>query len=203
MHVLTQREIRLPAPPGYAAALEVATRWDRDDSGGWHLAVVDTGGDAYGSCFTSARLEKGAPRGGTVSAGALLGDMGICCHKTSNLPEAKVADEDFGLWWIRVPTELDSSIVLEMLEGEGDVLVAKEPVYWVNRRSGERRVIYGRGQSRYDALGQVAFGEREGYLLIVSEFSGAFPAVANLRTGEELLRVERESARAVWVPAPR
>jgi hypothetical protein len=204
LHVLTQREIPQPAPPGYASSINVATRWDMTERGQWHVAIVDTGGDSYGGCFSSERLESGAPRVGVVSNADLLEQMGIGSHRWVNSPKTQTeGEDDQGDWWIRVQSDYDSSIVLELLASEGDFVHAHEPVYWLRPEGDARKELYGRGESHNDALGQLAFGEREGYVLVVSEFSGAFPAVADLRSGDVVFRENRLSARGVWVSAPR
>ena len=77
-----------------------------------------------------------------------------------------------------------------------------EPITWIDRARGRRKVIYATGQSRDETMGQVAFGENRGYMLIAAEYSGAYPTVVDMRSGKVVKKVDRLSARAVWVPAP-
>lgn len=200
VHVLTQQESEESSPEGYQYTIGIATRWDRGNGGKWSAAVVDTGGDQYGSCFTSPRLESGASRPLTVSVTALLDSMRIGNYRDSTL-QAEGGDRDWSLVWIG--STVDPSIGLEMKAGFGDSYHAKEPIVWVNRAQNRRETVYPEGQSQNETSGQLAFGERDGFLLVVAEFSGGYPAVVDMRTGEVLFKSDRQSAQAVWVPAPR
>lgn len=189
LHVLTQVEIREPAPPGYG--INVASRWDRDRRGVWSVAVVDTGGDSYGGCFSSARLEDGAPSSSSVRLSAILDSM-LIFNQLDSIPERG----DRGVW---VPSTADSSVGMEIWTGFGDTYHAMEPFVWVDRTRGHREVVYPEGVVGF---GQLAFAERGGFMLIASEYEGEYPAVVEMRTGRVLLRVVKASARAVWVQAP-
>jgi hypothetical protein len=195
-HVLTLRVFEGSSPQGYRYEIIAATRWDRGDSGQWRVAVVDTVEDdkGYGGCCSSARLETGAARPRTVSVTALLDSMRIGNYGDSGI-------ESSGLVWIA--SNLGPSIGLELDTAIGDTYHAAEPVFWVDSKRGLRRTVYAKGQSHDDASGQLAFGYREVFLLVVAEYSGAYPAVVDMRSGEVLFKSDRQSAQAVWVPPPR
>ena len=199
-HALTQREIELPAPPGYSKTINIARRWDRNSSGGWTVAAVDTSDDSYGTCFSTERLEKGATRVSSVQLGALLDSMRIGNYQDSTLSQDP-RNPDNG--WVWIALSKDRSLGLEMKSGFGDSDHAFEPIIRVDRAHARRDTIYAEGQSHHETGGQIAFREHAGFLLATAEFSGAYPAVIDIRTGKSLLRVDRLSARAVWVPAPR
>jgi hypothetical protein len=203
VHVLTQHEVELPSPPGYQYTTNVATRWDREGSGAWRKAVIDSGGDSYGGCFSTPRLESGAARPRVVTITAILDSMRIGNYRDSVIsgsPGDPLSDPNGRVW---ITSNLDPSIGLEMRAGFGDTYHAMEPFIWVDRRSDTRKTVYEEGQSHNDTSGQLAFGERDGFLLVVAEFSGGYPAVVDMRTGEVLFKSDRQSAQAVWVPAPR
>ncbi|HYQ90452.1 MAG TPA: hypothetical protein VEU09_12610 [Candidatus Binatia bacterium] len=106
-----------------------------------------------------------------------------------------------GLVWIA--SNLGPSIGLEMETATGDTYHAAEPVTWVDSKRGLRKTVYAKGQSQDDEAGQLAFGYRETFLLVVAEYSGAYPAVVDMRSGKVLFRADRQSSQAVWVQAPR
>ncbi len=188
LHVLTQTDLE-----GSGDGV-VAKRWDRGSSGQWTVAVVDTGNEHYGGCFSSPRLESGATRPRDVTVTALLDSMRIGDYSDSGI-------ESSALVWIA--SNLGPSIGLEMGTATGDSYHAAEPVIWVDSKRGLRKTVYAKGQSQDDAAGQLAFGYREGFLLVVAEYSGAYPAVVDMRSGEVLFKSDRQSSQAVWVPAPR
>jgi hypothetical protein len=199
-HVTTEREVETRLSPGSVRSITYATRWDQEGGGRWRAAAVDSGGDAFGGCFDSEHL-VGGPRLAMVTVKALLDSMRIECRPYSTISERDTADLES---WVWVPSVLDTSIGLEMGEWFGDTDHAKEPVVWVDRKYRRRRAtVYARGDSHDDALGQLAFAQRGRYLLVAAEYSGAYPAVADMRTGRVVFRVSRPSARAVWVPTPR
>ena len=200
-HVITQREVESHPRPGYVMSKSYATRWDQDESGTWRAAALDSGGDAFGGCFQSERLVVGTSRPPAVTIDATLDSMRIGHQPDSTLREVRVSDWD-AWWWVWVPSVFDPAIGLEMKVEEADSGHAMEPLIWVDRRRGRRRTVYARGDSHDDALGQVAFAQRDVYLLVVAEYSGAYPAVVDMRTGRVMFRVSRPSACAVWVPAP-
>jgi hypothetical protein len=106
--------------------------------------------------------------------------------------------------WVWVPSIIDTSKGLEMAMVEADGVHAASPVLWIDRRSHRRRVVYPLKWPSDAASGsQICFMERGGKVLIASEFEGANPVVADMGTGRTLFKVMQNSARAVWVPAPR
>jgi hypothetical protein len=187
LHVLTQTDLE-----GVGDGV-VAKRWDRGNSGQWTVAAVDTGSEHYGGCFSSARLSE-ATRPQDVTVTALLDSMRIGNYGDSGI-------ESSGLVWIA--SNLGPSIGLEMDTATGDTYHAAEPVIWVDSKRRLRKTVYAKGQSQDDAAGQLAFGYREVFLLVVAEYSGAYPAVVDMRSGEVLFKSDRQSSQAVWVPAPR
>ena len=199
-HVITEREVETRLSPGSVRSISYATRWDQEVGGKWRAATVDSGGDAFGGGFETEQL-VGGPRPSVVTVKALLDSMRIECRPYLTISERDTVDLESRVW---IPSVVDTSIGLEMGEWFGDTDHAKEPVVWVDRAHRRHRVtVYARGASHDDALGQVAFAQRGRFLLVASEYSGAYPAVADMRTGKVLFRVARPSARAVWVPAPR
>jgi len=200
-HAILQHEVALPAPPGNSRLIQVATRWDLGRERVWSPAVVDTSDDDYGNCFTTERLEKGAPRPPNVPIQALLDSMRIGNYQDSVLSIDSDRDPDGfdGLVWIAF--RKDRTVGIETRAGQGDTYHAFAPVTWVDRVHSRRAVVYP-VDDREGADDQVAFAARGDFLLISSEYEGAYPVVVNLETGKILKKADRLSARAVWVPAP-
>lgn len=199
-HVVTQREVEKSLPDGRQYVANVGTRWDLPRSSArWHAAVVDSqAGGHYGECYVTPRLQDGSPPPKTIRVGSLVYGMSLDHLRVSVLSQ-KSYDEG-GEEWVWVASSTDSTLGLEMGAGFGDSYHALEPVIWVDRRRSRRTEVYPSGRSD---SGQVAFEERKGLVLIVSEYDGGYPVVADMRSGQVLFRVDRASARAVWVPIPR
>jgi hypothetical protein len=133
---------------------------------------------------------------------SLLDSMRIEHHRDSTIQDEGRPDDEFhGRVW--VASDLDPLIGLEMQAGFGDAYHAMEPFIWVDRGSDQRKVVYVEGQSHEGEFGQLAFAERAGFLLIIAEYTGAYPAVVDMRSGRVLLRTNLRSARAVWAHPPR
>lgn len=201
-HVVTQREVAYHPRPGYESYRQFVTRWDLEPSGKWRAAAEDTLEDPYGGCEASDHLARGFPRAPVVLVGALLDSMTILNQRDSILHEVVATKDEAAGWLAWVPSNVHPAIGLEVKAEQGDDLHAMEPVVWVDREGERRTTVYARGESRYDAFGQIALAQRGQFLLVVAEYSGAYPVVADMRTGKVLFRVSRPSARAVWVRAP-
>ena len=200
-HVLTQLEVDEHPAAGYVQSRQFATRWDQEAGRTWRAAAGDSAYDAFGGCLEWKTLAGGPPAGARLRD--LLDSMRIEYHRDSTLRRIPGSDEEEPDVLVWVPSSFDPGIGLELTVGTGDSDHAMEPVVWLDRRHGHRRTLCPRGGTHDEAFGQVAFSERGGFLLITAEYSGAFPTVADMRTGRVVFRVARPSARAVWVPAPR
>ena len=176
-------------------------RWDQKPDGTWRVAAVDTVESDYAVCLETPRV-VGPGRPAVVPLRALLDSMAIGHHRVTDL---RAFPDGTGLppRLVWVPTDIDTAIGLEVKVETGDTEHAMEPVVWVDRRSGRRSVVCPVGGTHDETSGQVAFAQRDGFLLVTAEYSGAYPIVADLRTGRVVLRVARPSARAVWVTGPR
>ena len=197
-HALFQSNLEV-TEGDFTRPMFVASRWDAD-SASWRVAEIDTSVGPNGSCFSSEKLEAGAPRPRNVEIQALLDSMRIGNYQDSTISDSG-GGADFDAW-VWIPFSPDRSVGIEVKAATGDTYHAKEPVVWVNRRLSRRETVYAEGQSRDDALGQIGFATRAGFLLVTAEYSGAYPTVVDLNSGNVLLRVDRPSARAVWVPPP-
>lgn len=203
LHLVTQREVPVNVD-GRLFTANVGTRWDYDHAlRTWHVAVIDSAaGGHYGECVITARMMRGAKARPIVRVGALLESMRVDPERAT-----KLSDDTHGskqsVEWLWLPSVRDSMVGLEMGGGFGDSFHGEEPVIWVDRRHGKRKTIYPIGSSGDLSAGQIGFAERRGKLLIASEYNGGYPAVFDMTTGIALLRVSQNSARAVWVPAPR
>ncbi len=198
-HVLTQVEVEEHPAPGYVQPRQFATRWDQETGAAWRAAARDSAYDPFGGCLEWKTL---GTRPARVRLRDLLDSMRIEYHRDSTLRRLPGPDEEEPDVLVWVPSRFDPGIGLELTVGTGDSDHAMEPVVWLDRRQGRRRTLCPRGGTHDEASGQVAFSERRGFLLITAEYSGAFPIVADMRTGRVVFRVSRPSARAVWVPAP-
>ena len=196
-HATIQETFRTEAAEGYSYELNVATRWDHAKAA-WVAAVVDTGGDQYGSCFTSERLDQDAPHPPRIEIHAMLDSMRIGSYQDSalSIPVGEDCHNCDGFVWI--PLREDRSMGLEMGSGMGDTYHAFAPVTWVDRANSQRAVVY----AAAGVDDQIAFGVRGDFLLIATEFEGKHPSIIDLRNGKTVMRVDGPSARAVWVPAP-
>ena len=202
-HVYAQKESLVTAN-GMATSRQTGTRWDLEPSGRWNAAAVDSeSGGHDGECEMTPRLEPSAPRVPAIRVDALLADMRLnpdravpATHREFDAPPEA---ED----WIWIRSSKDPLVGLEMGGGTGDTYHAFEPVVWVDRYRKLRKRVRTRGVAPSGDGAQIAFGERNGRVLIVSEFEGASPTVLDMDTGKILLQVTRPSARAVWVHAPR
>jgi hypothetical protein len=201
-HVFTQRQVEEHPAPGYINHREFATRWDQEAPGTWRAAVQDSAGSHYGGCIEWTRLAEGTERPPDVMLRDLLDSMRIEFHRVSPLREIPAHDDEDSGVLVWVASSLDPAIGLEVITQTGDSDHAMEPVVWVDRRRGQRKTVCARGGTHDDAFGQVAFSERHGFLLVTAEYSGSYPIVADMRKGSVVFRVNRPSARAVWVPAP-
>jgi len=201
-HVISQREVQLYPSPGYVSFRQFITRWDQQEGGKWQVAATDSALDPFGGCISSARLEGTAPRPAAVTTAVLLDSMRIGFHRDSTLRELQGHSVEDAERWVWVPSSLSPAIGLEMMVVQGDSQHAMEPVFWVDRGGEQRTTIHARGDSHDDTGGQLAFADRGGFLLVVAEDSGAYPAVTDMHTGRVVFRASRPSARAVWVPAP-
>ncbi len=198
-HLVTQAMV---TPDKGRDPVPVAVRWDQDRLGGWRRAVVDSPGlSESGEGYESPKLQEGATRVRVVTVSSLLDSMRIESHWNARMqhPCAWVS-QDHCAW---VASARDTSVGIEMWYGYGDTFHAMEPFIWVDRARGRHKMVYAPGQSHDEAGGQLAFAERRGFLLVVAEFSGAYPAVVDMRSGDVVFRTNQSSARAVWVPAPR
>ena len=200
-HLFNLQEITYPWRDGSVMSGYVGTRWDLPPRSSWGIAVIDSEVDGYYQCLPTERLLESAPRPIMETAQSLVNSMSLGSHRDSIVQDAPIHDGAEAQVW--VASDMDPLVGLEMGAASGDSYHAFEPVMWKDRRSGRRELVYEMGQSRDDVFGQIAFAERDGYALIVSEFNGAHPAVVDLRRGKVLLRVDRKSSQAVWVPAPR
>jgi len=201
-HVVMQRDAEYHPSPGYSNARQFITRWDRTREGTWRVVAADSAFDPYGGCEACASLTREIPRPRAVYAHALLDSMRIGYHSDSLLRQVEATDvDDAGaLVWVR--SSVGSDLGLEMRVVQGDETHALEPLVWADRQNDRRATVYDRGDSQDEALGQIAFQERNGFLLVAAEYSGAYPSVVHMRTGRVVFHVKRPSARAVWVRAP-
>ena len=191
-HLLTVKFGAARTPEGQEFMMPRATRWDQDSTGSWYAGAVDSSGTDNGDDYCVwPSLDADSTHVPTVTVGALLDAMRLGAHGDSAYQDRS---------W--VVSETNPDIGLEVGTAVGDTYHATEPFVWIDRATGEQSTVYAEGQSHDDAAGQLAFAERAGYTLIVAEFSGAYPAVVDMRTGKVVFRVDRPSARAVWVPAP-
>lgn len=202
-HVVTQHEVPRSLPDGRQYVANVGMRWDLSGpSGTWHVAAVDSeAGGHYGECYVTAKLEQGCPRPKAIRVEDLLWAMSLDPRTASELPRGPLTPEAGD--WIWVPSEIDTTLGLEMGAREGDSYYALEPVVWVDHKRNRRHAVYPRERSKDQTLGQVAFQERLGKTLIVSEFEGGYPVVVDMRSGRVLFGVDKPSAEAVWVRIPR
>lgn len=204
LHLVAQRE----APATYEGRpyiANVGTRWDYEQSrGAWRVTEVDSGaGGHYGECYVTAKLRRGAAQVFSWPVAALLDSMGLDLRRARTLSQDTHGNYQADSW-LWVPSVVDTTQGLEMGEGEGDFVHAFSPVLWVDRRTNRRRTIYPVQWPTAAASGnQVCFMERVGMVLVAGEFDGANPVVADMKTGRTLLKITQNSARAVWVPAPR
>lgn len=179
------------------------TRWDyAASSGHWSPAVVDSeAGGHYGECYVTPKLEEGAARWSSIYIEPMLSAMCLPPDRGVSVPRDPAAstDTDDCLW---VPSQGDSTIGLEVGGAMGDTYHAMAPAIWVDRKHGKRTTVYTRNRTG-TSFAQIAFGEQGRRMLIATEYEGGRPAVVDMRTGKVLLRVERISSRAVWVPSPR
>jgi hypothetical protein len=202
-HVVTQREIKEALPDGRASATQIGVRWDLPAGASkWRVAEVDSAaGGHYGECHVTAKLERDAPRPRVVTAAALLEAMCLDPNKASVVSQDRHGSQN-ATDWVWVASESDTTLGFEMGAGEGDTYHAFEPMMWTDRKHNRRRTVYSLGRSKDQSLGQIAFMESQGMVLIVSEYEGGHPCVVDVRTGKVSLSVDRPSARAIWVPAP-
>jgi hypothetical protein len=177
-------------------AKQIGRRWDlAKRSGQWQVGVVDSSaGGHYGECYVTPKLESGVPRPKQFRLAELL-MFGVGERYTTI---SRGADGRDLLW---VPSQLDSALGLEIGATEGDMYVVTEPVVWVDRVRKRRRIIY--PWNEVDSPEQLGFAERDGRILLATEIEGGNPTVLDVRSGKVLFRVDRVSAGAVWVPAPR
>jgi len=198
-HATYQETFRTEAAEGYSYELNVATRWDHAKAA-WVAAVVDTGGDNYGGCLTSERLDEDAPRPPRIEIQAMLDSMRIGSYQDSalSIPVGEDSHNYDGFVWI--PLREDRSMGLEMGAGTGDTYHAFAPVTWVDRVHSRRATVYAPGQA--GLFDQIGFAVRGDFVLIASESEGEHPSIVDLTNGKTVMRVDGPSARAVWVPAP-
>jgi len=172
--------------------------WDQQRSGGWRVAAVDS---PVGDLCIPTSPRRVAPHTRVVTATSLLDSMRIESHRNAGIQDPCAwISQDHCAW---VPSARDTSIGIEMWYGYGHSFHAMEPFIWVDRAHSRHKMVYAPGQSHDEAAGQLAFAERHGFLLVVAEFSGAYPAVVDMRSGDVVFRTNQYSGRAVWVPAPR
>lgn len=197
-HATYQETFRTEAAEGNSYEMSVITRWDHAKAA-WVAAAVDTGG-GDGGCFTTERIEEGAPRPQRIEIQAMIDSMRIGNYQDSVL-SLPVEDPNHTIeYWVWVSLREDRSLGLEMGAGTGDTYHAFAPVTWVDRVQSRRTTVYAPGQAgQFD---QIAFGVRGDFLLIASEYDGEHPSIIDLRNGKTVMRVDGPSARAVWVPAP-
>lgn len=199
--VVTQRDVVLSGEPGVPMVQKFVTRWDQRPDGAWLAAQVDSSiddGSDFG-CLESAALGRYGRRSPAIWMSALLDSMRIGNHRDSTLRGIAAGEEGNADRHVHVASHADPAVGLEMHAGFGDSDHAFGPVVWVDRRSGARKTVRASNQ---DASNQIAFAQRGGFVLVTEEYTGAFPVVADMRTGEVIFRVDRPSARAVWAPAP-
>ena len=192
-HILTEREVNQSIGPDMVRILRIVTQWDQSTSGRWRIASVDTL-EGEGGCFAEGLVSGSAE--GHVRVAALLDSMRIGYKRASVMAGSDGSADSDPL--VRVSSEIDSLLGVEVRLGFGDSGHAMAPVTWVDRGRNTRHLVFA------DSLRapQVGLAERGGFMLIASEYSGSFPAVVDLRSGRVLLSVTRPSARAVWVAAP-
>lgn len=200
-HVVTQEDIPTHLPDGRAWTAQVGKRWDLDPSTKeWHVAVIDSqAGGHYGECYVTPTLREGALPAKSIPLGSLVSLMSLDPRRTRKLSEdthgSNQAEE-----WIWMPSEVDSTLGLELAAGFGDSYHAFEPVEWVDRQHERRRTVYPIGTNSKVGSWQLGLGERNGKVLITSEYDGNNPRLVDLRTGKIVFQVKRGGAGAVWVP---
>ena len=178
--------------------IESVRSWDRARSGRWHLAAVDSPATEF--CIP-ANPSRAGQRPSIVTVTSLLDSMRIESHWNVRLQSPCAGVPQAHCAW--VPSGSDTTIGIEVWYDYGDSFHAMEPVFWVDRAHGRHKEVYGVGQSHDETAGQLAFAERRDFLLVVAEYSGAYPAVVDMRSGDVVFRTDEYSGRAVWVPPPR
>ncbi|MEE9235265.1 MAG: hypothetical protein V3U28_07500, partial [Candidatus Acidoferrales bacterium] len=74
---------------------------------------------------------------------------------------------------------------------------AMAPLLYVNKTSGEEKVVFGEREYWFK---QLSFEEHGHYLLVGTEYSSEYARVVDMRTGHIVRKFPQDSFYAVWVP---
>lgn len=87
--------------------------------------------------------------------------------------------------------------------GEGDSAHFLAPVTWVNHETGKTRVLHTKEDAEYlSGFDQVDISTADTFILIGTEYDGMSSVVADLNTGETVMKAGNNSMLAKWTTCP-